>query len=244
MSPTPLSEQDDLLAAELVLGLLEGDALRAARVRAANDPAFAAAAADWEERLAPLTDEIAGVEPGAHVWDGVARAVAAAPAADSVIVPMRRTLARWRAAAIGMSAIAASLALLVAYQATRDGPADGPAIASTQAPIMLATLASPRTDTSLSIAYDPQHASMLVTPGRLEGAAGHEHQLWIIPQGGQPVSLGMVRPGAPLRMAVPAALKPHFRNRSTLAISVEPTGGSPTGQPTGPVIAAGSLTTI
>ena len=244
MSRTPLDEQDDLLAAELVLGLLEGDELRAARVRVATDPDFAESAARWEARLVPLADEIAGVEPEASVWDGIVRAVAAAPLADANVVPIRRKLALWRGAAVGMTAVAASLALLVAYQSAGDAPPTGPIIASAPAPMMIATLASPQTDASLSVAYDPQQASMLVTPGRLEGAAGHEHQLWIIPPGGDPVSLGMVRPGAPLRMPVPIALKPHFRNSATLAVSVEPTGGSPTGQPTGPVIASGALTTI
>lgn len=244
MSRTPLDEQDDLLAAELVLGLLEGDDLRAARVRAATDPDFAEAAARWEARLVPLADEIAGVEPEAYVWEGIARSIAAAPATDANVVPIRRKLALWRAAAVGMTAVAASLALLVAYQSAGNAPPAGPVVAQAPAPMMIATLASPQTDTSLSIAYDPQRASMLVTPGRLEGAAGHEHQLWITPPGGSPVSLGIVRPGAPLRMRVPVALKPHFRSRSTLAISVEPTGGSTTGRPSGPVIAEGALTTI
>lgn len=241
MSGVPLDEQDDLLAAELVLGLLEGEVLRAARVRAATDPAFADAVADWEERLTPLAGEIAPVEPGPHVWEGIARTVAMVPTADSNVVPIRRALSRWRAAAVGMTAVAASLALLIVYQSAREAP---PTMATSSAPMMIATLSSPQSDASLSVAYDPQHASMLVTPGRLEGAAGHEHQLWIIPPGGAPISLGMVHPGEPLRMAVPAQLTPHFRARATLAVSVEPTGGSPTGQPTGPVIASGALTTI
>lgn len=242
MSGVPLEEQDELLAAELALGLLDGDELRTARIRAATDPDFAEAVARWEARLAPLADEIPGAEPGPHVWEGIARAVATAPAADANVVPIRRALARWRAAAVGMAAIAASLTALIAYRSAGDAP---PAVvAPTPAPMMIATLSSPQTDASLSVAYDPQQASMLVTPGRLEGAPGHAHQLWIIPPGGTPVSLGMVRPGAPLRMPVPAQLKPHFRASATLAISVEPTGGSPTGQPTGPVIASGALTTI
>jgi anti-sigma-K factor RskA len=31
---------------------------------------------------------------------------------------------------------------------------------------------------------------------------------------------------------------------ATLAVSMEPPGGSPTGQPTGPVIASGTLTSL
>lgn len=241
MSGVPLDEQDDLLAAEWVLGLLEGDDLRAARVRVATDPVFAEAAARWEARLTPLAGEIAEVEPGPNVWERIASSIATAPTADANVVPIRRALSRWRAAAIGMTALAASLALLIVYQSAHEAP---PAIAAAPAPMMIATLSSPQTDASLSIAYDPQQASMLVTPGRLEATAGHAHQLWIIPAGGAPIPLGMVRPGAPLHMAVPAQLKQHFRASATLAVSVEPPGGSPTGQPTGPVIASGALTTI
>jgi len=78
----------------------------------------------------------------------------------------------------------------------------------------------------------------------MAGAPGHDHQLWIIPAGGSPVSLGIVRAGAPVRIQVPAAVAPHFRARSAVALSVEPAGGSPTGQPTGPVVAAGELVII
>lgn len=244
MSHTPLDEQDDLLAAEYALGLLEGDAQRAARIRAAVDPDFGAAVLEWEARLGPLAEEIAGVAPPPHVWDGIAGAVAQVRAIDANVVPLRRKVARWRAAAMAMTAVAASLALLVAYQNAGQAPPAGPIVTPQAAPMMIATLASPETDASLSVAYDPQHASLLVTPGRLERTAGRGHELWIIPEGGRPVSLGMVRGTAPLRMAVSAPLAAHFRAAATLAVSVEPEGGSPTGQPTGPVIASGALTTI
>lgn len=239
-----MNEERDLLAAEYALGLLDGKALARASALAAADPAFAAAVAGWQERLAPLLDEIAGEDPGAELWD---RIVAALPPGPSNVDraandngALQRRLRRWRAYSAAVSAVAAALLLVVGLGVTRQAPAPTTQAAAA-APVMVAALSSQEADTSLSVAYDGARSSLLVTPGRMSGAPGHDHELWIIPAGGSPVSLGLVRADAPVRLNVPAAIAPHFRSQSTVALSVEPTGGSPTGQPTGPVVAAGEL---
>ena len=66
-------------------------------------------------------------------------------------------------------------------------------------------------------------------------------ELWLIPQGGRPHSLGLIQPGQPIRLTIPPELSGSVIKDATLAVSLEPPGGSPTGQPTGPVIAAGPL---
>lgn len=242
MSAMARDEERDLRAAEYVLGLLDAQEMREARVLAATDRDFAEAVARWETRLAPLFDEVPGTEPSPDMWDRIERAIPALPASDETVVQFGRRLRRWRTFAGGMTAIAASLALLVGYQTMREAPV--PAPAAQPAPVLVASLSSEQANTSLSVAYEPRRSSLLVTPGRLTGAPGHDHELWIIPAGGAPVSLGLIRAGAPARIQVPARLAPHFRTRSTIALSVEPVGGSPTGQPTGPVVAAGELVTI
>jgi anti-sigma-K factor RskA len=47
-----------------------------------------------------------------------------------------------------------------------------------------------------------------------------------------------------VKVVVPPELLPHVSADSTLAVSIEPVGGSPTGQPTGPVIANGKLASL
>jgi anti-sigma-K factor RskA len=94
------------------------------------------------------------------------------------------------------------------------------------------------------VTYDPAGKTMLVSPALATPAPGHDHQLWLIPASGTPRSIGLVASAAPHRLVVPAALQPHFRRDATIAISMEPVGGSPTGQPTGPVVATGQLVTI
>jgi anti-sigma-K factor RskA len=242
MSDIRPDQERDLLAAEYALGLLEGEAARGAKALLLSDTDFAAAVEDWELWLAPLADEAEAADPSSDVWARIERALAAAGNGDGSVVALRRKLRVWRGWAAGMTAVAASLALVLVARAPQEAPprVERPAAA----PVFVASLSSETSETSLAVAYEGARSSLLVTPSRLAGAAGHDHELWIIPPGGQPVSLGLVRPGAPQRLAVPREMAPHFRNRASVALSVEPAGGSPTGQPTGPVIAAGELTSI
>jgi anti-sigma-K factor RskA len=245
----PLGAEDerDLLAAEYALGLLDAEATAEARRLAASDDGFAAAVARWQERLMPLAGEAPAVVPDPALWDRVRAAIADAPAAGSNVVALQRRLRIWRNVAAGAMAVAASLALVVGLDVATDrtevagrgqgAPAERPAV-------LVAALASPEEETSLSVAYDAGDRSLVVTPGRLTGAAGHDHELWIIPAGGAPVSLGLVRAGEPQRLRVPAEIAPHFRSQSSVALSVEPTGGSPSGRPTGPVVASGALLVV
>ena len=66
-------------------------------------------------------------------------------------------------------------------------------------------------------------------------------ELWLISQGGKPSSLGLIAAGQPVRINVPAELLTHVGSGATLAVSLEPPGGSPTGQPTGPVYRGGGI---
>jgi anti-sigma-K factor RskA len=236
----------DLLAAEYALGLLGGEETASARRLAAADADFADAVTRWEERLMPLAGEAPAVVPDPAVWDRVRQAIADAPAAGSNVVELKRRLNIWRGVAAGATALAASLLLVVGLGRNTAERTD---VAERQAPaerprVLMAALASPEEETSLSVAYDGTDRSLVVTPGRLTGAAGHDHQLWIIPAGGSPVSLGLVRAGEPQRFRVPAEVAPHFQAQAAVALSVEPTGGSPTGQPTGPVVASGALLVV
>ena len=57
-------------------------------------------------------------------------------------------------------------------------------------------------------------------------------------------SLGLIDPERPVKVTIPPNLLPHVSADSVLAVSLEPAGGSPTGQPTGPVIANGKLAAL
>jgi anti-sigma-K factor RskA len=78
---------------------------------------------------------------------------------------------------------------------------------------------------------------------RVDLAPGSEqaHELWALPaeKGGAPKSLGLIPAGDKGNIRLVAAADQSLRNVPALAISLEPTGGSKTGLPTGPVLASG-----
>ena len=72
---------------------------------------------------------------------------------------------------------------------------------------------------------------------------GRAPELWLIPAGQKPISVGMIMPDKPTTLVLDAALLSQLGPTAALAVSVKPIGGSPTGQPTGPVIAKGAIST-
>ena len=80
--------EDELLAAEYALGVLDGIDRATAEQRIARDRSFARQVAAWEERLAPWAAEIPDMLPAPHVWDRIAAALpAAGPPAQFVAEP-------------------------------------------------------------------------------------------------------------------------------------------------------------
>lgn len=69
-------------------------------------------------------------------------------------------------------------------------------------------------------------------------------ELWLIPSGGKPLSLGVLPADGLAQIAIPPAFADQTRRDAIVAVSLEPPGGSPTGQPTGPVIGSGKLTNL
>jgi anti-sigma-K factor RskA len=239
MSPPLIPEERNLLAAELALGVLEGDDLIRARELSLSSPGFATAVEGWKLALAPIADEASPIEAEPGVWERIQEALVDPAAPVSTIVQLQRKLRVWQAVSFASFAAAAAALLIVTLPRSSERP-------SPQRPseLLLASLSSEQTGTSVSAAYNSASGTLLVSPALLKGAAGHEHELWVIPQGGEPVPVGLIAPGPAQRLPVRPAIAPHFHANSTLAISVEPVGGSPTGKPTGPVIATGRLSVI
>lgn len=228
----------ELLAAEHALRLLEGEELIEARRLQVEDSAFAAEVSAWEERLAPLFDQIAPVAPGQHVWQRVQRVIGGAePRGD--VVALRRTVRRWQGLA-GLAAAATLAVALVAVPPLLRPPAAPPA-AERPPPVLIASLGDQELPGSVAVTFVPGAGDLLVAASAIERPPGRDHQLWIIPEGGTPISLGVISTEEPLKRRLSPALAGQFRVGAIVALSREPAGGSPTGQPTGPVVAAGEL---
>ena len=227
------------LAAEYALGILEGEELVEARGLMTSDAEFARAVEEWNERLAPLFDQMGEEEPPETVWQRVKAAIDADRSGD--VVELKRRIGWWKTATAAASAVAASLALVVAYDATRPLPSVESPIGSD---MMAASLMSEDKAMMMTATWEPAKKSLMVTPGNMAPEPGRSHQLWLIPADGKPRSLGLVTDAKPHRMAVDQAMAPMFAEAATLAISVEPEGGSRGPGPTGPMIASGVLAKV
>jgi anti-sigma-K factor RskA len=240
-----LTPDDAQLAAEYALGLLDGAEQAQAAARAQSDAIFAAEVARWRGRLAPMLDEVAPVVPPESSWTGIDRAIAApAPtdAANDNVVDLQRRVRVWRAFSGGASAVAAALALVLLLQPPAS-QAPAPAPRAQLAP-MVASLASDKGEPMLMATWDPVSERLIIAAANdMPAPSGRSHEVWLIPAGGSPMKVGMLPGSARMHMQVPDDIADQLRRGATLAVSVEPAGGSPTGLPTGPVIASGALET-
>jgi len=232
---TDFAERERLIAAEYVLGVLNAHERRAVEQLIARSPAFAAEVAFWEERLGGLAASVAPVAPPADLWSRIEAALDRAAPDQRSGEGLWRSLAFWRGLAIAASAFAVACLAWLIYVAQ----------APTLRPPLVAKLDESSGKSGFFAAANPVDGSLTIVPAALlTGQEQHALELWVIPAGGKPHSLGLIDPGRPVKVMVPPELRPHVTADSVLAITVEPLGGSPTGQPTGPVIANGKLAAL
>jgi anti-sigma-K factor RskA len=220
----------DALAAEYALGTMPTRARqRFARV-ARDDSAVAAAIRNWEMRLAPLAEGAAPVTPPPRVWAAIAQRLGLTRI-DAADAPWWARIAFWRSFAL------ASFAAAMAFGVTLFTPKSQVA----EAPIV-AVLAGPDAKPALIATVMRGQRTMTV---KLVGAAavpsGKSLELWMLPTGSAPKSLGVIPDTGVGRVALPAPPDVSLANVPALAVSLEPAGGSPTGAPTGPVLYSGKV---
>jgi anti-sigma-K factor RskA len=93
----------------------------------------------------------------------------------------------------------------------------------------------------LMATWDPVSERLIVATAKdMPAPSGSAHEIWLIPAGGKPMPVGMM-PDSRMHMKLSDLIAEEMRRGATIAISIEPRGGSPTGSPTGPVVASGTL---
>lgn len=229
--PTPpgdfdSNEHDDLLAAEYVLGTLPLEERRAAAERADVDVVFATRVRAWEDRFSPL-DAQYDTEPAPDLLPQIEERLFGAP--DSARPQPARSRFTWPWAALSGVVAAAVVAILVLFLSP----------APTPAPMILqADLAAEDAGLQFVARWDAVEGQLELTRTEGEDAAeGQDYELWLIDESGAPRSLGLLRDPVTQLSTV---LVPG----QTLAISLEPEGGSPEDAPTGPVLAAAALAEV
>lgn len=225
---TSISDDDRAQAAEYVLGLLDAPIARAFEDRMQSEPALREAVAQWAEDFAGLTDAIPPVAPDAHVWTGVTDRLFGAPEKPSF----------WARIGVKQIMLGAAAAAAIAFAVIDSG-----FLRPEVAPEFRAEIAG-EAQVAFRAEYDSDSGQLTLIRTGQAASEGRSHEIWLIADGNAPVSV-MVWPDgkssetllltAPLAAALPRAI---------LAVSDEPQGGSPTGAPTGAVLATGQVQPI
>ena len=233
MSERPEDTDDTALAGEYVLGLLDGDARAAFEARLAVDPALRARVRDWAEDLAPLTEGVETPPPTGLQ----ARIEARLFSDDQTVARPGGRLRGWLLGALTGAVAALGVVLLgLIMPRLLDPPPAMP-----RSPALTAQIAAEDASLVIRAAYDAGEARLYLE--REAGAArpGRVLELWLIAGQAAPVSLGVLPDAARASVPLDAALRDALAG-AVLAVSDEPPGGSPTGAPTGDVLALGQVT--
>jgi anti-sigma-K factor RskA len=222
----------DSLAAEYVLGTLAGRARRRFEKWRSSEWHVERRVQAWEERLVGLALRLSPMRPSPHVWSQIEKRIGATAAPGTG--PTRSTVDDGGRRISTLRALAASVALFVvlvggfaAWRATH------PELSA------LATISSPNSVQPawvLTADADLRHLRA-VARGGARPQSGKSFELWALPDnGGAPVSLGLMPESGQLDRTLTEAQRAALLGASKVAVSLEPTGGSTTGAPTGPVL--------
>jgi len=221
------AELRDALCGEFAVGLLRGGARRRFALLLERDPDLQRRVQHWQ-RILPVERQRAALpQPQDAVWCGIRRQL-------GLPAPWRERFGRidlWRTwAAAATLALAVAVGVGVSYRGALP-PDDGRlAMATAQNGNFLAW-----------VRVDSAHGTLRVDlKDALPVQAGRSYEFWYIAEGAAPVSLG-VQETLGSELAVRAERRALLRRAGTIAVSLEPSGGSPSGLPTGPVLLSAKL---
>ncbi|MGG7565149.1 anti-sigma factor [Rhodovulum sp. DZ06] len=252
--------EDELLAAELALGVLEFDARARAKARAAWDPGFAALVAAWEERLSGMAEDVPAVPPppsarrrilrelfgeGPEVVEAPAAAADAAPAAPApepapapaaptpIRPSRRREVFAWRALAAACVLVGAVSVIRPDIAPVHFGPVEPAQVR------YVALIQGEAGGPGFFAVLDEVTGETLVRQVSGPEPADGVYQMWMANEGA-PVSMGLLEGGSQALRMPAELLAPGggFLPGAHFGVSLEPPGGSPTGAPTD-VVATG-----
>jgi anti-sigma-K factor RskA len=222
---TAQTSPDKDKAGEYALGLLEGAERDAFEAQLQSDPSLALEVARWQEHFAALGMDVEEVAPPVSVLKILKRELW-----GENQMPWHRRIRVWEYAIGGMAAA------LVAYAVFSSD-----AFYEAEVRVLQASISSSEIDLQVAFASNVGTGLLRIEQAGVAPAQGRVFELWAIAEGAAPVSLGVLPQGRVTALRLDETLSALVRVGVTFALSDEPTGGSPTGAPTGPVLGVGAL---
>lgn len=219
------ADGDEVLAAEFALRLLEGREADEAHARILTDRAFADRVAVWNARFAELAEEVDEVSPSPAARRELMDRLFADPRRPAPVPTLWQRISGF-AGVVGL--LAAALMGVLLYMSER-GPVYVSEVVSEDGSFRYLAYIDTEAQTMRLVRTDgtpPESGTM---------------ELWGHAPDEPPVSFGVIPFDQRLAVPIPEVLR-STPDGLVIAVSNEPEGGSPTGQPTGDVLASGQTT--
>ncbi len=220
--------QDEVIAGEYVLGVLSAEARQRVDQRMKSDQNFSLLVQRWQSNFSSFDEDYQQATPSGCVCTDRRAAVRCA-----AIDRRDRALGRRKLLALG-----------IARHFVRGGRGIGICVRRISAVLVarpvVAQLSAPDNRVNLLASFDASSGRLRIVPVAAGRAQEKSLQLWFVPGSGNPQSLGVFEPNADGELLIPADLRQTIGAGATLAVSLEPFGGSRTGLPTGPIVASGT----
>ena len=222
--------RDEVLAGEYVLGVLSLEDRQKVERRMRSDRPFAAIVSRWEQNLSEFNEDYERVTPAASVYPKIEKRIFGNAALGA---NLWNSLLVWRSVAFGsMFLVAGVLVFTITNEA---------ALRPTPGKQLSASLAGQNSAISLLANYDAANGRLTVTPVAAGKPEEKSLELWLI-RGSDPAeALGILPQTGEGEITLPPELHGKLTEGAIIAVSVEPFGGSPTGKPTGDVVASGTI---
>ena len=200
--PSDSGDTPDMLAGEFALGLLDGEERASAIRRVLADPGFAREVEAWRVRLAHLFDlwpEMTAPE----ILARIERSIDGAGAMTVATLPPRRPSKLWPGVAALSSIAAAGLLVILVTRPVPLPPTPAPsAPVAAPLPSLVASITPSAKGAPVTAVYDAGSGALRLTQADLADAK-RSAELWVIPAGGVPHSLGLLQAhgGTALRLS-------------------------------------------
>jgi len=240
-TPPPLPEDRFLLAGEHALGVLEGQERAEAQRLLLNSRRFADAVAWWEHRLGAMGEAAEPGEISPQVWQAIEARIDAlgdnrpAPLASSPAKTSRFGIA---ALATGAGLAAASLIL---FLATPSPAPQAPVVPQPASPQLIAQIADAEAGRKIAGLIDRRRGLLKLDIEGLDAGEGQTPELWAIPAGGAPISLGAIPENGVFERRISASEKDLLIEGASLAVTFEEKTGERHAEPTPPILLVGEL---
>ena len=214
------------LAADYAIGLMPATARRRFDALLLDDPALRVELGHWQTALASLTGALPERPVPERVWQGIQARI------EPQVLHLPAKKPFWKQFRVLAAACAVVVAIFVGVLYQRDYGVE-----------YNATLVAANQQPALQVKAFADH--LQIEPLTLAAVeAARDLELWAIPAGGKPISLGVVPSAGEGRIQLSEAQRALLTAPLTLAVTLEPRGGSPSGQPTGPVLYKGELASL